>query len=77
MFAEDGSEALISVVMLEVHGNMTVNYVRLRGLTKNLFYRDEASGKVYPANALMQIGFPLPVEMGEYQSYQYHLVRVD
>ena len=72
MFAEDQSEALISVVCLEVHGNMTVNYVRLRGLRKDCFYRDEATGKEYPANALMQIGLPVPVEMGEYRSYRWH-----
>ena len=76
MFAEDVSEALISVVCLEVHGNMTVNYVRLRGLKKDCFYRDEATGTVYPANALMQIGLPVPVEMGEYRSYQWHFVKV-
>ena len=76
MFAEDASEALISVVLLEVHGNMTVNYVRLRGLKKDSFYRDEATGIVYPANALMQIGLPVPVEMGEYRSYTWHFVKV-
>lgn len=76
MFAEDGNEALISVVCLEIHGNMTVNYVRLRGLKKDCFYKDEASGAVYPANALMQIGLPIPVEMGEYRSFQWHFVKV-
>ena len=76
MFAEDASEALIFVVCLEIHGNMTVNYVRLRGLKKDCFYRDEESGKVYPANALMQIGLPVPVEMGEYRSYRWHFVKV-
>ena len=77
MFAEDASEALISVVCLEIHGNMTVNYVRLRGLKKDCFYKDEETGAVYPANALMQIGLPVPVEMGEYRSYRWHLVKVD
>jgi alpha-galactosidase len=76
MFSEDASEALISVVLLEVHGNMTVNYVRLRGLKKDCFYRDEETGKVYPANALMQIGLPVPVQMGEYRSYRWHFVKV-
>ena len=76
MFAEDGSQALISAVCLAVHGNMTVNYVRLRGLKKDCFYRDEATGCVYPANALMQIGLPVPVEMGEYNSYVWHFVKV-
>jgi alpha-galactosidase len=76
MFAEDASEALISVVLLEVHGNMTVNYVRLRGLKKDCFYKDEATGIAYPANALMQIGLPVPVEMGAYRSYTWHFVKV-
>ena len=30
--SEDQSEALISIVMLKQHGNMTVNYVKMRGL---------------------------------------------
>ena len=55
---------------------MTVNYVRLRGLKKDCFYRDEETGKVYPANALMQIGLPVPVQMGEYRSYRWHFVKV-
>ena len=76
MFSEDGREALISAVCLAVHGNMTVNYVRLRGLKKDCFYQDEETGRVYPANALMQIGLPIPVEMGEYRSYRWHFVKV-
>jgi len=75
--SEDGSEALISAVVLEVHGNMTPVYVRPLGLKEDALYRDEATGRTFPANALMQAGFPLPYEMGEYHAYQYHLVRVD
>ena len=55
---------------------MAAKYVRLRGLKKDCFYRDEATGCVYPANALMQIGLPVPVEMGEYNSYVWHFVKV-
>lgn len=73
----DGSEVLISGVVLEVHGNMTPTYVRPLGLTEGALYRDDESGQVYPADALMDRGFPLPVEMGEYRAYQYHLVRTE
>ncbi len=76
MFAEDASQALVFVVCLASHGNMTVNYVRLRGLKKDRFYKDEESGTVYPANALMQIGLPVPAEMGEYNSYRWHFTIV-
>ena len=28
--SEDGKEVLVNVVMLEIHGNMTVNYVKMK-----------------------------------------------
>ena len=77
MYAEDDSEALVFAVMLEVHGNMTVNYVRLRGLKKNCLYRDDATGGVYPANALIETGLPVPVEMGAYRTYRWHFTKVE
>lgn len=74
--AEDGSEALVNVVMLEKHGNMTVNYVQLRGLDEDALYQDEAGVHVYSGSALMEAGVPLPVEMGEYGGYQIHFFKV-
>jgi alpha-galactosidase len=72
----DGSEVLVSAVMLEIHGNMTVNYLKLKGLSDGAIYRDSATGKRYAANALMEVGLPLPIEMGEYRAYQMHYTRV-
>jgi alpha-galactosidase len=72
----DKSEALVSAVMLEVHGNMTVNYLKIKGLMPDAKYTINGSERTYAANALMEVGIPLPIEMGEYQSYQLHLVRV-
>ncbi len=74
--SEDQSEALVNAVMLEVHGNMTQNYLRLKGLQEGCMYQEEASQKVYPANALMESGIPLPVEFGEYHAYQMHFIRI-
>lgn len=74
--SEDQSEALVNAVMLEVHGNMTQNYLRLKGLREGCMYQEEASQKVYPANALMESGIPLPVEFGEYHAYQMHFIRI-
>ena len=70
--SEDGTEALVSVVMLEIHGNMTVNYVRLKGLKSGRSYQEQESGCIYDADALREIGIPLPLEGGEYQAYQYY-----
>ena len=74
--SEDQSEALVNAVMQEIHGNMTVNYVKLCGLSEDAWYKDEADGKIYSGGALMGAGLPLPVEMGEYLAYQIHLIRI-
>ena len=77
VISEDGGEVLVSAVLLEVHGNMTTNYIRLKGLTENGMYQEQETGKIYAAEALMETGIPLPVEMGEYRAYQMHFVRVE
>lgn len=73
--SEDKEEVLVNAVMLEVHGNMTVNFIRLKGLEENCMYREEKSGKQYPSIALMETGIPLPVEMGEYRAYQMYFTK--
>ncbi len=77
MVSEDLSEFLVSAVMLEVHGNMTVQYIRLKGLERNCLYQEEGSGKVYASDALMETGIPLPVEMGQYQAYQMYFHKIN
>ena len=67
-------EVLLNVVMQEIHGNMTVNYVNLQGLKCGAFYHDTETGKIYNGAALMEAGIPMPVEMGEFKAYQMHLV---
>lgn len=71
--SEDGKQALANVVMLEIHGNMTVNYVKMKGLLPDELYEDAATGKSYYGSALMEAGIPIPVEMGEYPAYQIEL----
>lgn len=73
--SEDGKQALLSVVMLEIHGNMTVSYVKLRGLMADAVYEDAKTGRCYYGSALMEAGLPIPVEMGEYLAYQIELKR--
>lgn len=72
--SEDQKEVLLNIVMQEIHGNMTVNYVKLQGLKRSAIYRDTETGKVYNGAALMEAGIPMPVEMGEFKAYQMHLV---
>lgn len=69
--SEDQRTVLLHVVMLEIHGNMTVNYVKLRGLLPDASYEETESKKCYQGSALMRAGIPLPVEMKEYPAYQF------
>lgn len=72
---KEQSKVLLNIVMQVIHGNMTVNYVKLQGLEEMAVYREEKSGKRYTGAALMYGGMPLPIEPGEYQAYQYCFVK--
>lgn len=76
MFVSEGKErAILSVVMLETHGNMMVSYVKLKGLEPQAVYRDAQSGRRYYGADLMEAGIPMPVEQKEYPAYQIELVK--
>lgn len=72
---KEQNKVLLNIVMQVIHGNMTVNYVKLQGLEETAVYREEKSGKRYTGAALMYGGMPLPIEPGEYQAYQYCFVK--
>ena len=72
---KEQSKVLLNIVMQVIHGNMTVNYVKLQGLEETAVYREEKSGKRYTGAALMYGGMPLPIEPSEYQAYQYFFVK--
>ena len=74
---EDGAQAVVSAVRLEVEGYGVANYVVPRGLTPGASYRDLDSGVVYPADALMDMGFPLPVRLEANAAVMYRFERVD
>ncbi|MBQ7170130.1 MAG: alpha-galactosidase [Synergistaceae bacterium] len=74
--SHDGSKALISVVIPQNHGNMPVIYITPRGLTHGAFYRDIESGKIYPADALMDSGFPVDMPKSDYESFTFRLERM-
>ncbi len=69
--SEDKKKVLLHVVMLENHGNMTVNYVRMQGILPGEVYEESQSGRSYYGSALMEAGLPMPVELGEYPAYQF------
>ena len=71
--SQDRSEALLNIVSLDTHGNEPANYVRMRGLDPEKPYLCESTGKIYSGAALMYAGYPVPVVMGEYKTWQVHL----
>ena len=54
-----------------------LNYVKMKGLCAGQFYKDSNTGKIYPAEALMEVGIPMPLEFGEYKAYQIYLEMVE
>lgn len=73
--SEDKSEALVSAVMQEIHGNMPYSFVKVYGLESGANYKDADTGMIYSADALMEFGLPIKDVMGAYNSYLWHLVR--
>ncbi len=71
----DKERALMSVVMMEKHGNAPVAYVRMKGLLPEAEYENMEDGRVYSGSALMNAGLSLPLEMGEFRGYQAELRR--
>ncbi len=69
--------ALLSVVILNMHGNMPVIYIKPDGLNRNLKYRNHETGAVYDGDALMSYGLPLSLELGDYRAYQILFEAVD
>ncbi len=74
--AEDGSEAIVCAVVIEVEGYGVADYVVPRGLTPGAMYREVNSDKVYPADALMDMGVPLPISSAPYMSRMYRFERI-
>ncbi len=74
---QEKSSALLSVVLLNIHGNMPVIYVRLDGLDEEMEYRDVDTGKVYSGAALMRAGMPIPLGLGDYQAFQIMFEAVE
>lgn len=78
LFVEkEKSRALLNAVMLEIHGNMTDNYIRLQGLEESALYKETSTGITYTGGALMHAGFPLPVKTGAYQGYQFCFEKLE
>lgn len=74
--SEDGSMAVVGMVLLLIEGYGAARYVTPRGLTPGAFYRELTTGAVFAADALMDSGFPLPVNAEPYMGRIYRFERL-
>ena len=79
--AKDKSEALVTVVTVNLTVNGPQEYIHLRGLQPDRLYQveKEGSGAVVtaPGMALMHAGIPIPREIPEFTAFLYHLKALD
>lgn len=68
--SRDKTEGLLTVVVLENHANMAVNYIKAAGLDPNMIYEDQ-NGNKYQGAALMRGGIPIVPAMKDYATYQF------
>lgn len=71
--AEDGSEALVCAVALQIQPNGPAYILRVKGLKADGVY--EMDGNDYLGGALMEAGFPVPRAREEYDSFRFHFVE--
>ena len=53
--SNDKKQVLVNVVRLDIQGNMTATYVKLKGLNREAVYIEDGTGKVYSGAALMEV----------------------
>ena len=69
----DRRRALVSLVTGPARANAPFAAVRPKGLDPDAMYRVNGGEAVYPGDALMRAGYPLPPQMGDYRAFQLYL----
>ena len=75
MVARDKSEAVMNIVCQSVSTPILRRFVKLSGLEEGAFYTATETGETYSAEALMEIGYPVQMRAGDYDTYQVHLEK--
>ena len=70
--SHDRREALVSLVTGPFRGAPPHLNLRIKGLNPALRYRVNGEGS-WPGDVLMQVGWPLPILLGDYQALQLYL----
>ena len=73
--SKDKSEALLTVITVNLTVNGPQEYIRCKGLAPEQYYYVEGDGVslTVSGQALMQAGLPIPREVPEYTAFIYHM----
>lgn len=76
--AKDKSEALVTVITVNLTMNGPQEYIKCKGLVPNKRYYVEGDGsdRIVTGMALMHAGIPVPREIPEFTAFLYHLKEV-
>ena len=77
--AKDKSEALVTVVTVNLTVNGPQEYIKCKGLAPDRYYRLERDNVQIVASgmAFMHAGIPIPREIPEFTAFIYHLTAID
>jgi len=68
-------EVLVTFVQVLARPNHRSRRIRLKGLNKDSYYRDQETNKVYSGAALMNGGILIPVMGGDFQGKLMHFIK--
>lgn len=71
--SQNRDEALISLVLTEKEANDAQRYVKAKGLNPRMQYRVDGMEGSLSGQALMSAGLPVPGNLLQYESVQYHI----
>lgn len=74
--SKDMSESLLTVVITRLTVNGPQEYVKAKGLDPDAMYHVNLLDITLSGSALMNAGLPVPREVSDYSSFQYHFKRV-
>lgn len=72
--SEDRKEVLLSVVVMNNHGNGLPHYIKMKGLDPDYLYKRQDNGQIYAGSALMNGGIPVPRMQGDYRGWQVYFL---
>lgn len=74
--AKNQSEALVTYVQVLSEANFKSRRIRLKGLDAMAKYRLEETGEIYAGSVLMNAGFSVSRDFGDFISHLYHFERL-